>query len=1218
MSAAAAAALRAAYPSAPRAGATTTTKFEASRTRISKHGQTTHEHRAARTSATVQAARGATPMLVHDMQYASTRAGDVVVESGRRYYGAMPVEPRPAIAPTGTVPERGSGSSAGSRQIPIGPQYAASTTRVRAHAEAERTAEQMAYVPAPAPAQAPAAAAPASAYAKYVAQPGKVLPPVFIQCALLPSAYALTRTAPDVCEFKAVVPPPPGTPAAAAAAALARKSLARQRALAASRRPSRHVAVPSNPTSSLDTELVDELASLPGHWPGTPATPDDEELPPMHPWGSEFLLLHYRKGEKPEVVRRDMIADGLPVMLLARHGDLGLWRDRLEANPGDTAAAAEVQARLAAPDMAPQFIGVKDTGALFSIAHPTTKTIFRVARVSSKGFALRADVGAYLCVADYMLALRHDFAPAECTFRFVFVPEPLDAFWPRANMASLARQSIPRVIATTPASAAPSAATKNVYPTPSTPSNVYQAPMPAAAVAAEATAVVAEQQYQHQMQNHVRFEQQQHEHHHHQQHNQVTTTTTTRHIPITMPAAVPPAGAGETSIEVPPRNDSLTPAPQVLAAVAAAVSAQTGGPPPAPRRAGTASAAAAKAAEVGESKPSALARLCTAVAVQDCKGRYLIRERLGAWNMKPRGSHYDADDAAEDDEVDQIDVLRLSNAKTKEDERILYFEMLMLPARDKVAADSGAGMDFVDRCRTLTNNDLELAKPFDPVQGPGHRVIFKCGDKYLAVRLPPSYNPDDVTGRTSKDAQDFDDVDEDEDSRINGTLILVSRPSIATVFVYHKAQHHPLAFSLQSVPLGTYVTVNTPPAGQVVGLVHMQAAYLHARQLLLGGGRSASAAAAAASARVTALRAQARVPGKREFMTLVVPQSLAQALTTQSLKGPSKHATYLTAAITGAALLGSAAGIVNMVINANRQQAVSGSGSSSGSGTKSTFIDPTNSQGAGATTAAPTVAGADHASGAHLMAGDTAAAAGQVPVLSYDANAASSADACPTTTGDMHAGSTIDYGTRIDFPDQWQSSTTDAAQTGGSAYYLPDVPAAGYYQSVAPAAMAPSSGHDTAATIAVPCDPIVATTTTASPVYAPWPPEGPGPALPDAPRADTAVTALWPPEGPGPAAPETACFDTSAPAQDIHIADATAAQVIVPDPACGGGFHAEIHAALHAQFDAGMTAQYQHLDPSAMGVYVDAGPWDMGAHLDVHASFHGHHVDAGAGYFGAH
>ncbi|KAJ3370007.1 hypothetical protein GGF31_004858 [Allomyces arbusculus] len=1215
MSAAAAAALRAAYPSAPRAGATTTTKFEASRTRISKHGQTTHEHRAARTSATVQAARGATPVLVHDMQYASTRAGDVVVESGRRYYGAMPAEPRPAIAPTGTVPERGSGSSAGPRQIPIGLRHAASTTRVRAHAEAERTAEQTAYVPAPAPAQA--AVAPASAYAKYVAQPGKVLPPVFIQCALLPSAYALTRTAPDVCQFKAVVPPPPGTPAAAAAAALARKSLARQRALAASRRPSRHAAVPSNPTSSLDTELVDELASLPGNWPGTPATADDDELPPMHPWGSEFLLLHYRKGEKPEVVRRDMIADGLPVMLLARHGDLGLWRDRLEANPGDTAAAAEVQARLAAPDMAPQFIGVKDTGALFSIAHPTTKTIFRVARVSNKGFALRADVGAYLCVADYMLALRHDFAPAECTFRFVFVPEPLDAFCPRANMASLARQSTPRVIVTTPASAAPSAAGKNAYPTPSTPSNVYQAPMPAAAVAAEATGVVAEQQYQHQMQNHVRFEQQQHEHHHHQQQNQVTTTTTTtRHIPIAMPAAVAPVAAGELSIEAPPRNDSLTPAPQVLAAVAAAVSAQTGGPPPAPRRAGTASAAAAKAAEAGESKPSALARLCTAVAVQDCKGRYLIRERLGTWNMKPRGSHFDADDAVEDDEADQIDVLRLSNAKTKEDERIIYFEMLMLPARDKVAADSGAGMDFVDRCRTLTNDDLELARPFDPVQGPGHRVLFKCGDKYLAVRMPANYNPDDVTGRTSKDMQYHDDEDdEDEDSRINGTLILVSRPSIAAVFVYHKAQHHPLAFSLQSVPLGTYVTANTPPAGQVVGLVHMQAAYLHARQLMLGRGRSASAAAAAASARVTALRAQARVPGKREFMTLVVPQSLAQALTTQSLKGPSKHATYLTAAITGAALLGSAAGIVNMVINANRQQAVTGSGSSSGSGTKSTFIDPTNSQGAGATTAAPTVAGADHASGAHLMADDAAAASGQVLATGHEANALQGADACPTTTGgDMHASSTVDYGTRIDFPDQWQSNVTDAAQNGGSAYYLPDVPSTGYFQS---APVPPTSGHDTTATIAVPCDPVATTTTTVSPAYAPWPPEGPGPALPDAPHVDSAVTAP-PPEGPGPAAPDATCIDTSSPVQDIHIADATAAQVAVPDPACGGGFHAEIHAALHAQFDAAMTAQYQHLDPSAMGVYIDAAPWDMGVHLDMHASFHGHHVDAGAGCFGAH
>ncbi|KNE60761.1 hypothetical protein AMAG_06117 [Allomyces macrogynus ATCC 38327] len=1187
MSAAAAAALRAAYPSAPRTGATTTTKFEASRTRISKHGQTTHDHRAARTSATVQAARGATPVLVHDMQYVSTRAGDVVVESGRRYYGAMPAEPRPAIAPTGTVPERGSGSSAGPKQIPIGLRHAASTTRVRAHAETERTAEQTAYVPAPAPAQAAQAVPASSAYAKYVAQPGKVLPPVFIRCALLPSAYALTRTAPDVCEFKAVVPPPPGTPAAAAAAALARKSLARQRALAASRRTSRYAAVPSNPTSSLDTELVDELASLPGHWPGTPATGDDDDLPPMHPWGSEFLLLHYCKGEKPEVVRRDMIADGLPVMLLARHGDLGLWRDRLEANPGDTAAAAEVQARLAAPDMAPQFIGVKDTGALFSISHPTTKTIFRVARVSSKGFALRADVGAYLCVADYMLALRHDFVPAECTFRFVFVPEPLDALWPRANMAPLARQSIPRVIATTPASAAPSAASKNAYPTPSTPSNVYQAPMPAAAVAAEATAVVAEQQYQHQMQNHVRFEQQQHEHHHHQQQqNQVMTTTTTKRIPITMPAAVAPATAGEASIGAPPRNDSLTPAPQVLAAVAAAVSAQTGGPPPAPRRAGTASAAAAKAMEAGKSKPSALARLCTAVAVQDCKGRYLIRERLGAWNMKPRGSHYDADDAAEDDEVDQIDVLRLSNAKTKEDERILYFEMLMLPARDKVTADSGAGMDFVDRCRTLTNDDLELAKPFDPVQGPGHRVLFKCGDKYLAVRMPTTYNPDDVTGRTSKD---MEEDDEDDDSRINGTLILVSRPSIGAVFVYHKAQHHPLPFSLQSVPLGTYVTVSTPPAGQVVGLVHMQAAYLHARQLVLGGGRSASAAAAAASSRVTALRAQARAPGKREFMTLVVPQSLAQALTTQSLKGPSKHATYLTAAITGAALLGSAAGIVNMVINANRQQAVSGSGSTSGSGTKSTFIDPTNSQGAGATTAAPTVAGADHASGAHLMAGDAAAAPGQVPATGRDTNALQGTDACPTTTGEVHACSTVDYGTRIDFPDQWQSNATDAAQTGGSAYYLPDVPSTGYYQT---ASGPPTSGHDTTATIAVPRDPVVTTTTTVSPAYAPWPPEGPGPAVPDAPRTDTTVTAPWPPEGPGPAVPDAACIDTSV--QQIHIADATAAQVVVPDAACGGGFHAEIHAALHAQFDVAMTVQYQHQDPSAMEVYVDAAPCDMG------------------------
>ncbi|KAJ3370026.1 hypothetical protein GGF31_004877 [Allomyces arbusculus] len=866
--------------------------------------------------------------------------------------------------------------------------------------------------------------------------------PVFIQSAQLPSDYALTRTAVDKCEFIANA-----VPACESRAA--------------------------SPNSTTTRS-------------------------PTHRWCSEFLLLHYDENNTLKLVYPNCISDGMEVMLIPRHGDLGLLRN---ATPGD--AAAGDQERGAANGYVLQFIGFKDNGHLFfSHATPTTKTRFYVAHASSKGFALRTEVGSYLCVDGTSLAVRPNSVHTACTFRFTFVPNPLnDAHLPRELRLSAA---VPPVAPSTASRVTPPILGSIAH----SPTDVY-----ATTTASGTSSVVVD--------------------YHRQTRQSQQTVRSHQQWPsqALQPNRVPAAHGG------------------------APATASSNIPPPLPPRdAGPVPAALATSAD------DLSAETFSAVTMRDHKGRYLICER--------HGSHGKADGAnhSNDDETGDLGVLRLSNSRDKNDKRVVYFEMLMLPPCSQPAADGVAGIDAAQVRRTFIPEDLERAEPFKLAKCSGRRVVFKCGEKkYLAVRLPLSYNPDDAALRTDQELYDeffacgFDD-------EADGTLILVSQPSIAAVFTYSKAPD-PLVFFLQSVALGTFVKFDyTPRAIKDQAVDRVLGAIQSTRQAVLGRWRKTSDAPVRAhvGARITDVRADKWRLNEGTAMTLVVKQPLGQALRDQAeetklLKDRTKTRTMLaTAAITGAPLVGVAAGVANTVHGAGKQTV--------------TFVESAKSQGEGITAAVMDLpvgnaAGVPQARAIDAVVDatapqDTVTPAGisvgpAVTTTPHADTGMQLAKTSGTTTGTaadygctgfpdqwLNVSTANDYGSRIDFPDQWLNVST--TNDYGSRIDFPD-----QWLNLSTVA------YD-----------------------APRAPNDPTLAIPDAARINSN-------------APAVCC-----PAQDIHVADAITDQGVVPDPALPAGFHAEIHVALHAQFDAECQL---FLDPSA-GVHVDTS-WDMSA-LSMHDGRH--------------
>ncbi|KNE73416.1 hypothetical protein AMAG_17531 [Allomyces macrogynus ATCC 38327] len=197
--------------------------------------------------------------------------------------------------------------------------------------------------------------------------------------------------------------------------------------------------------AAAEEEAEDELASLPGdkrdnggdedendpHHDDEQPSDEDHDLDdepaaepepiPRHPWGSEFLLLEYRRGAKPAPVTRETVKNGLPVLICARHGLMGLRRDLAEAEGRPASLIDEEAGKASADALAPQFIGFKDSGTLFTIQYPTSKTLFTIENVSNQGFSLRTDAGQYLCVSERHLSTTLSPTTNACTFRFIFV-----------------------------------------------------------------------------------------------------------------------------------------------------------------------------------------------------------------------------------------------------------------------------------------------------------------------------------------------------------------------------------------------------------------------------------------------------------------------------------------------------------------------------------------------------------------------------------------------------------------------------------------------------------------------------------------------------------------------------------------------------------------------------------------------------------------------------
>ncbi|KAI9224758.1 hypothetical protein BC828DRAFT_412091 [Blastocladiella britannica] len=242
-----------------------------------------------------------------------------------------------------------------------------------------------------------------------------LIPPVFIMCAQLPSSYALVRTSARRAEFCDVAP-----------SSSSSSSTASSLSLPSSANPSPRSGSRATATATTAANARNQSSSR-----------------PPHPWSAEWLLLEYRRGAKPVPVTRDAVRQGLPVLLCVRHGDAGLDRDGSPAMDVSSSLPSSSMADLgssrgpkagdatksAADALAPLFLGFKDSGSMFAIQYPTSKTLFTVANPTAKGFALQTDAGHYLTVdAGRRLTTSPQYSPSACTFRFVFIRNPRDPF----------------------------------------------------------------------------------------------------------------------------------------------------------------------------------------------------------------------------------------------------------------------------------------------------------------------------------------------------------------------------------------------------------------------------------------------------------------------------------------------------------------------------------------------------------------------------------------------------------------------------------------------------------------------------------------------------------------------------------------------------------------------------------------------------------------------
>ncbi|ORZ36390.1 hypothetical protein BCR44DRAFT_55441 [Catenaria anguillulae PL171] len=275
--------------------------------------------------------------------------------------------------------------------------------------------------------------------------PTPLLPPVFIQSAHLQSTYALVRTSSDTAEFRSVVPPNPKD-SVRSLIKLHRQSLKHAvKGDSATDLPDITESSGTESDSAAAARIKHRLASMP--------------RPGHHPWGAEFLLLEYRRGSKPVPITRDTVREGLAVLLSARHGDAGLARDRYNAmypnggHHGKEGTAVPPPPIADSDDLAPMFIGFKDSGIMFSIGYPTSKTLFKITNVTRSGFALKTDVGHYLTVSgNRTLTTTPVYSPSACTFRFVFVRHPKDPF--RPGSGSSGSESSDNELNSTPMSSA--------------------------------------------------------------------------------------------------------------------------------------------------------------------------------------------------------------------------------------------------------------------------------------------------------------------------------------------------------------------------------------------------------------------------------------------------------------------------------------------------------------------------------------------------------------------------------------------------------------------------------------------------------------------------------------------------------------------------------------------------------------------------------------------
>ncbi|KNE57592.1 hypothetical protein AMAG_03282 [Allomyces macrogynus ATCC 38327] len=893
----------------------------------------------------------------------------------------------------------------------IGPRPAASTTRLRTdhhhrHSASDPTGSGNHHGPS-------ASVEPGHGSSS---SSSTLLPSVFFQSAAFPGNYALVRTSESRCEFLPVVPSAPSK----AVLAASKRAAARARRRITLIKPSKHslrgrpavlmAAETAEEAAAAEEEAEDELASLPGdkrdnggdegeNDPHHADEPSDEEQDlddeaaaepepvPRHPWGSEFLLLEYRRGAKPAPVTRETVKNGLPVLICARHGLMGLRRDLAEAEGRPASLIDEEAGKASADALAPQFIGFKDSGTLFTIQYPTSKTLFTIESVSNQGFSLRTDAGQYLCVSERHLSTTLSPTNNACTFRFIFVKNPRDPFGHAAAGRPIASSSSRPVSTTTSIGVpltsrravsmiAPGTGTLNsaAANTPTTPAGYsMRTPTSAADSAAGSFArmslngsVVVPPP----MRNHAR---------HHQTSSSYYTPpaamaaaemmTPPRHSQVAPPAPGPHAAmmtnrvSGEIAMTV------TGPVPALSRSMGGGGNAAppmpsvpkewlTGpaGPPPLPPLPGAGAASG---------KNNLLTKVAYRVAIQDSKSRVLICDPLvkprrmtnlrGGGNDHQHHHHYDevashrsrSSGSSRGSRSDPY-VLRLASVKDHSDSRILFFHVLVLPEGhlDDTSSvrthDSNASIraDTSSAAASRLDEQLKYASALDLLDPAPKRVMFRSSDgRYLAVRMPAGYHQSrprrpgsgpqvlanhhpggsmhikpasvQVLGSDDEDDDDTTAASDDELEGI-GSLVLTSRPTAAGVWRYTQLPHSPLSFSLQSNVLRTYLSVHTP--GPVAALPAKSVL----SRALAGMGRSASPANNAAAASTTTLQATATAVGVREALTLFVPPTLQQAIALQAARGPPRNATYLAMAITGASLMGATAGIVNMVINANR------------------------------------------------------------------------------------------------------------------------------------------------------------------------------------------------------------------------------------------------------------------------------------------------------------